>query len=116
MFFEYFQNVLTIFGCFLFTKTIKRQKITDGFRILLDHCFQSGNGLSFLGARIFPAIVRIKPENLHRARRRMVRKHYQLNKGEITTEEFQHSMNSYWAYLSSFDTLGLRQRMVREGF
>lgn len=76
----------------------------------------SHNGLSFLGARIFPGMIRIKPENFHRARRRMLRKYRQMDQGEITFEEFLHSMNSYWAYLSSFDTLGLRQQMVREGF
>lgn len=76
----------------------------------------SSLGLSFLGARIFPGRIRIKPENFHRARRRMQKRYKDLAKGKIQEEAFLHSMNSYWAYLQQFDTLGLRRKMLDEGF
>ena len=77
---------------------------------------QSRNGLSFLGARIFPSLVRIKPENLHRATRRMRRKQAAWLDGDLAEDEYLPSMNSYWAYLSSFDTLSLRRKLLEQGF
>ena len=76
----------------------------------------SRNGLSFLGARIFPALIRIKPANLHRATRRMRRKQEAWVKGEISEEIYLRSMNSYWAYLASFDTLSLRRDLLERGY
>jgi len=75
----------------------------------------SRNGLSFLGARIFPQMVRIKPENLHRATRRMRRKRIAYLAGKDDLDTFLHSMNSYWAYLRSYDTLALRRDLVMKG-
>lgn len=75
----------------------------------------SRNGLSFLGARIFSQMVRIKPENLHRATKRMRRKQAAYLSGKIDLDFYLHSMNSYWAYLSSFDTLALRRELVMKG-
>ena len=101
------------------------KKQIEGFlaeKLLLAHkptaCYfgQSRNGLSFLGARIFPSLIRIKPENLHRATRRMRRKQAAWLQGEISEEEYLASMNSYWAYLAGFDTLSLRRELVERGY
>lgn len=72
-------------------------------------------GLSFLGVRIFPRLIRVKAENLRRATRRIQRRRRQLLRGEITHDTYYDSMNSYWAYLSSFDTLGLRRDLLERG-
>jgi len=103
-------------------KEVKRE--IEGFlweKLKLEHkptaCYlgHSHNGLSFLGARIFPQMIRIKPENLHRATKRMRRKQAAYLSGEIDLESYLHSMNSYWAYLRSFDTLTLRRDLVMKG-
>ena len=79
----------------------------------LGYCSQ---GLSFLGARIYRGTMGIKRENFIRARRRMKRKVALFEEGEIEEQHFLDSMNAYWAYLSSFDSLGLRKKLLNEGF
>ena len=74
----------------------------------------SVQGLSFLGARIFPQLIRIKPDNLRRATRRMKRRRRQLLNEEIDLEAYYRSMNSYWSYLAQFDSVGLRRALLEE--
>ena len=76
----------------------------------------SSQGLSFLGARIYGGTIGIKRENFIRARRRMHRKRIGVENGEITQQHYLDSMNAYWAYLASFDSLGLRNKLLDEGF
>ena len=120
------KNFFCILGYLLFAKARYSQKTTCSVGLLegdlLEHkptaCYfgQSRNGLSFLGARIFPSLIRIKPENLHRATRRMQRKQAAWLQGEISEEQYLASMNSYWAYLASFDTLSFRRDLVERGY
>ena len=63
------------------------------------------NGLSFLGRRIFPNIIRLRTENLRRITRQMDLLEHQMAKGDITEAAFLHSMNSYWAMLSFYPEL-----------
>lgn len=70
------------------------------------------NGLSFLGRRIFPNLIRLRHENLRRMTRRMALRERQLQRGELDENAFLHSMNSYWAMLSYYpELLPLRKRL-----
>lgn len=75
---------------------------------------QQANGLSFLGARIFPELIRIKPENLRRIRKKIQRKEFAFEQGNLDEEAFLQAMNSYWSYLDHFDTKSLRQSWLEE--
>lgn len=75
---------------------------------------QDLNGLSFLGRRIFPSIIRIKHENLQRVLRKMKRKEKDYKQKFIKEDIFLASMNSYWAYLSCYDTFELKKCILRQ--
>ncbi len=70
------------------------------------------NGLSFLGTRIFPGIVRLRNENLRRITRRIAVKEKWYCEGRLSEQEFLHSMNSYWAMLQYYPCEGLRQELL----
>lgn len=72
------------------------------------------NGLPFLGRRIFPGIIRLRTENLRRIISRIEFREKQIRAGDISEEEFLHSMNSYWAMLSYYPELrGLRNAIIK---
>jgi len=72
------------------------------------------NGLSFLGRRIFPGIIRLRPENLRRITRRLSVREAQWREGDLDEASFLHSMNSYWAMLSYYPELyPLRTNLIR---
>jgi len=72
------------------------------------------HGLSFLGARIYRSTVRIKRENLKRALKNIRHRTWQYHNGHITPEEYQQTLNSYTAYLESFDTFQLRKGILNQ--
>jgi RNA-directed DNA polymerase len=71
---------------------------------------QAPNGLTFLGRRIFPNVVRLARPNGRRMLRRMAAKQRAFRKGEISEDTFIQSMNSYWSQLEGFP--GLRQYLL----
>ncbi len=70
------------------------------------------NGLSFLGTRIFPGIIRLRNENLRRITRRMAVKEKYYAEGMLDEQRFLESMNSYWALLSYYPLPGLRNSLL----
>ena len=72
----------------------------------------AANGLTFLGRRIFPELIRIARPNLQRMMRRIGIRELEFKMGNINEEEFLASMNSYWACLASGNTFRLRQKML----
>jgi RNA-directed DNA polymerase len=70
---------------------------------------QASNGLTFLGKRIFPALIRIARPNLKRMQRRMKTREIAWQQGEITEDQFLASQNSCWACLAFGDTYKLRK-------
>ncbi|MDX2245132.1 MAG: reverse transcriptase/maturase family protein [Bacteroidia bacterium] len=72
---------------------------------------QKLNGLSYLGARIYPGLMRIHRENFRRVKGRLRRIYAEYNQGYIPEERFIASLNSYEAYLEGFDTAGLRKNL-----
>jgi retron-type reverse transcriptase len=71
----------------------------------------ASNGLSFLGKRIFPSAIRLHNHNGRRITRRLKRREYQWQKGELDDETFQSSVNSYWALLKWYPWDGLRRQL-----
>ena len=74
----------------------------------------ASNGLTFLGRRIFPNLVRLAPANLRRITRRMDRREEEFINGNITEETFLQSMNSYWAMLQHGGNLNLRKGLLKD--
>ncbi len=70
------------------------------------------NGLSFLGTRIFPNLIRLRNENLRRITRRIKVIERWFEEGRLTETHFLQSMNSYWAMLQYYDFYGLRRSML----
>ncbi len=88
-----------------------------GLRLKLKATFinSAANGLTFLGRRIFPQLVRHAAPNLRRMSRRMAQRKAALHAGEISEETFLQSMNSYWAVLQYGGNMGLRKHLLERG-
>lgn len=75
---------------------------------------QAGNGLTFLGRRVFPALVRFASPNLRRMIKRMAQRETAYTKGFISEEKMLESMNSYWAVLQYGGNAALRKSLLQE--
>ncbi len=56
------------------------------------------HGLSFLGLRVFPSLIRIRQENLRRTRKKIRRREHQFIKGNISGETYDASMSSLFSH------------------
>lgn len=63
---------------------------------------RSAHGLSFLGMRIFPQFLRVKPENRRRSLKRMTRTIDAWKRGELDEERMQQSLVSIVGHLRYF--------------
>jgi len=66
------------------------------------HLNRVSHGLSFLGMRIFPGIIRIRPENLRRGLRRLKQRHREWEQGEISEESLAQSAMSIVGHIRYF--------------
>lgn len=73
----------------------------------------SANGLSFLGKRIFPGVIRFHPTNLKRITKRLSIQENRWNKGYLTDREFISRVNAYWNMLSYYPAAGLRKSLLK---
>jgi len=73
--------------------------------------FETRRGAGFLGFRILPHNIRVKPENLRRARRRLRRLQASYRYGEIDSATVRQSIRSWIAHLEHGDTWRLRERV-----
>ncbi|MBN1625682.1 MAG: RNA-directed DNA polymerase, partial [Deltaproteobacteria bacterium] len=69
------------------------------------------NGLSFLGFRIFPNLIRIRRENLGLMKRRMRKRGFELRQGIISEERYIMGMRSMFEHISFADSLMLRREL-----
>lgn len=69
------------------------------------------NGLSFLGRRIFPSLIRIKPENLKRCLQNIERREHEFEAGLINAERLMQSHQSCMANLKLWNTYHLRKKI-----
>ncbi|MBP0022713.1 MAG: RNA-dependent DNA polymerase, partial [Roseofilum sp. SID2] len=73
--------------------------------------FLTRHGANFLGFRMFPDCIRVRNENLRRARRRWRTLQNDYAQGKITIDQIQQSWQSWCAHLEYGDTWRLRQQI-----
>ncbi|NES96608.1 MAG: RNA-directed DNA polymerase [Desertifilum sp. SIO1I2] len=73
--------------------------------------FETQYGATFLGFRVFPDTLRVRTENLRRARRRLKRLQIHYTSGKITAHQIRQSLQSWVAHLMQGDTWQLRQQI-----
>ncbi len=74
---------------------------------------QRNHGLGFLGARIYPKIIRIRAENLKRSLKKYHLRIHQYKNGVLQESDLQKSFSSILGYLSFFDSYELRKLIFR---
>jgi retron-type reverse transcriptase len=73
--------------------------------------FETKYGTNFLGFRILPDCIRVRAENLRRARRRIKNMQSNYIQGKIELEKVFQSIQSWFAHLEHGDTWQLRQQI-----
>ncbi len=70
------------------------------------------HGLPFLGFRVFPRLMRIKPANLRRLKQRLRARDWEYRRGRISEEKFVASMQSTFSHAAWGNTLQLRRALL----
>lgn len=70
------------------------------------------NGLTFLGRRIFPNVVRFARPNLRNVLRRLRQGRQRFLRGQLLEEQYLQSMNSYWSLLGHHQSYQLRRVLI----
>lgn len=73
--------------------------------------FETRHGANFLGFRVLPDRIRVRTENLRRARRRLRRLHAEYAIGKLSLKELTQSLQGWEAHLKHGDTWQLRQQI-----
>ncbi len=73
--------------------------------------FETRHGANFLGFRILPDRIRVRTENLRRAKRRLRRMQREYAQGKMREQEVSQSIQSWVAHLEHGDTWKLRQQI-----
>jgi retron-type reverse transcriptase len=74
--------------------------------------FETKVGATFLGFRVLPDRIRVSSRNLQRGRRRIRTLQAAYQKGTVTSEQVQQSLQSWFAHLQHGDTYRLRQHIL----
>jgi retron-type reverse transcriptase len=72
------------------------------------------HGANFLGFRVLPHCIRVRNENLKRARRRLRNLQADLAQGKITIRDVSQSIRSWVAHLEHGDTWRLREEIFEK--
>jgi retron-type reverse transcriptase len=73
--------------------------------------FETKYGANFVGFRILPNFIRVRTENLRRAKRRLKKMQRDYICGKISSEKVSQSIQSWFAHLEHGDTRQLRQKI-----
>ncbi|MBO3459902.1 RNA-directed DNA polymerase [Aetokthonos hydrillicola Thurmond2011] len=73
--------------------------------------FETRYGANFLGFRVLPHCIRVRTENLRRAKRRLRNMQIEYIQGKISIDEVTRSIQSWIAHLEHGDTWQLRQQI-----
>jgi retron-type reverse transcriptase len=76
--------------------------------------FETRHGANFLGFCILPDRIRVRTENLRRAKRRLKRLKAEYEEGKIELEQISHSIRSWIAHLKHGDTWRLRTKIFED--
>ncbi len=71
--------------------------------------FETRHGANFVGFRVLPERVRVRNDNLRRARRRLKQLQADYARGEVTLKDLIQRLQSWDAHLKHGDTYRLRQ-------
>lgn len=69
------------------------------------------HGLSFLGFRIFAAIIRVKNENIKRMKKNIKKKEWEYKRGIISEEKLSQSVSSIIEFIKTANSERLRQNI-----
>ncbi len=75
--------------------------------------FATEYGANFLGFRIFPERIRVRNDNLRKARRRLKKLQRSYAQGQVSLEKLCQSLQSWEAHLKYGDTYQLRKDIFR---
>jgi retron-type reverse transcriptase len=73
--------------------------------------FETRHGASFMGFRVFPRYLRVRSENLRRARRRLRRWQQAYRQGHVNLPEVTQALRSWIVHLAHGDTWQLRTQV-----
>jgi retron-type reverse transcriptase len=73
--------------------------------------FETKHGANFLGFRIFPTYIRVRTDNLRRARKRLRKLQNSYAIGHVADADVHHTLQSWIAHLSYGNTWQLRQQI-----
>lgn len=76
--------------------------------------FETHIGANFVGFRILPDYIRVRNDNLRRARRRFQRLQQSFNQGEIGLPDLIQRLQSWEAHLQHGNTYRLRQQIFSQ--
>jgi retron-type reverse transcriptase len=76
--------------------------------------FEVSRGACFVGFQVLPDRIRVRGENLRRARRRLKSLRARYGRGEVTFDEVSQSVRSWVAHLEHADTWRLRETIFAE--
>jgi retron-type reverse transcriptase len=74
--------------------------------------FETRQGATFVGFRVLPNQIRVRSENLRRARRRLRHLQTEFARGVITWQQVDQSVQSWLAHLQHGTTWYLRQKIL----
>ncbi len=69
------------------------------------------HGLSFLGYRIYPGLIRIKNKNIKRMKKNIKIREYEYKNGKIDQEKLSQSVNSIIEFIKRADSMNLRKNI-----
>lgn len=102
---------------FLVDARLAIEEYLAGLRIKIhpvkSQLFETKHGANFLGFRVLPDRIRVRTENLRRARRRIKKMHHEYINNRITIKQVSQSMNSWFAHLQHGDTYQLQQQISK---
>ena len=90
---------------------IERYLVTLRLKIhpIKSQLLETRHGANFVGFRILPEQVRVRNDNLRRARRRIKKLQVEHGRGELSWQEVVQRLQSWSAHLQHGDTYNLRQ-------
>ncbi|NJN88372.1 MAG: SUMF1/EgtB/PvdO family nonheme iron enzyme [Leptolyngbyaceae cyanobacterium SL_7_1] len=71
--------------------------------------FETRHGATFLGFRVLPDRIRVRTENLRRAKRRLRRLQSEYQHGNVSQSQLAQSLQSWFAHLDQGNTWQLKQ-------
>ena len=73
--------------------------------------FETKHGANFVGFRVLPDRIRVRIENLKRAKRRLKKLKIDYNQGKINLDQVLQSTQSWFAHIKHGDTWQLQQQI-----